>query len=189
MYGEESRFRALQMCLREQPLQATDIWTACRVRYHSQLGVTKEEIRALLEGRLAPLPEIATSEEDLIFETVLVPHDTRSPKKPAGGEAVPSSTSTSAAGITEGLDAPTRLAVKEETPDWTDPAGEVAPQTPPLTPDFVETALGESAPVTPPLPSEGETVDVGLKHFRGPACKITNRARVFRVLVFNVCWV
>ena len=26
--------------------------------------------------------------------------------------------------------------VKEETPDWTDLAGEVAPQTPPLTPDF-----------------------------------------------------
>ena len=40
IYGGDAHFRALQTCLREQPLQATDIWTACRVRFHEQLDLT-----------------------------------------------------------------------------------------------------------------------------------------------------
>ena len=53
-------------------------------------------------------------------------------------------------------------AVKEEVPDWTDPAGDVAPVTPP-SPPFEATDAGEAAPVTPSLLEEDETVDVGLK--------------------------
>ena len=52
-------------------------------------------------------------------------------------------------------------AVKEEVPDWTDPAGDVAPVTPPS--PFEATDVGEAAPVTPSLLEEDETVDVGLK--------------------------
>ena len=61
IYGGDAQFRALQTCLREQQLQATDVWTACRVRFHERVTM----IRALLDGRLVPRPEIATAQEDI----------------------------------------------------------------------------------------------------------------------------
>eukprot|EP00439_Symbiodinium_sp_Y106_P080186 s907_g18.t4 len=51
---------------------------------------------------------------------------------------------------------------KEELPDWSDPAGDVAPVTPPSSP-YEATGAGEAAPVTPSLLKDDETVDVGLK--------------------------
>ena len=130
-----------------------------RVRFHEQLGVTKEEIRTLLDGRLVPLPEIATAQGDMIFEAALMP-ETMSTSSAFMGEHV---TSPAASGNTvekaedtEAADdqkatSTTWLETKvEEAPDWTSLEGEAEPQTPPLTP-FTETAAGEQAPVTPPL--------------------------------------
>ena len=96
LYGEESRFRALQMCLREQPLQATDVWTACRVRYHGPLGVTKEEIWGLLEERLT---ETATSEEDHVFEHTVDPQEADGPSTTTRGDRKPPSSSTGAGDV------------------------------------------------------------------------------------------
>ena len=121
--------------------------------------MTKEEIRTLLDGRLVPLPEIATAQGDMIFEAALMP-ETMSTSSAFMGEHV---TSPAASGNTvekaedtEAADdqkatSTTWLETKvEEAPDWTSLEGEAEPQTPPLTP-FTETAAGEQAPVTPPL--------------------------------------
>ena len=72
LYGEETRTRTLQQRLRDSPLLATDVWTACRVRYHGPLVVTKQEVQALLDGRLTPLPEITTA-GDYVHETTPAP--------------------------------------------------------------------------------------------------------------------
>eukprot|EP00439_Symbiodinium_sp_Y106_P034768 s1475_g4.t1 len=123
IYGE---MRTFATCLREQPLQASDIWTACRARFHEQLGVTKEEIRALLDSRLVPLPEIATAHGDMIFETPLLPEIMSASSTPMGEQVASSVASDSTVEQEENTEAAddqkatptTWLETKvEETPD------------------------------------------------------------------------
>ena len=90
LYGEETRIRTLQQRLRDSPLLATDVWTACRVRYHGPLVVTKQEVQALLDGRLTPLPEMTTA-EDYVHETTAAPDggEASSAAQPKRGNSVP----------------------------------------------------------------------------------------------------
>ena len=194
LYGEEARTRTLQQRLRESPLLATDVWTACRVRYHGQLGVTKQEVQALLDGRLTPLPEVTTA-GDYVHEIAATPDDggtsTTAPEEhsttrlevarhegdartqeknenrgensagtadteealvaaDAGGTCTPLEETNFAGGVgtnkadydPQGKDPGSAIA-KEELPDWTDPAGDVAPVTPPSSP-FQATGAGEA---------------------------------------------
>ena len=132
IYGGETHFQALCEHLRAQPLQARDIWTACRIRYHEQLEVTGDEIRALLVGRHLPLPDVATAEGDMIFETPLAQLHAATPGATGGGSTMipPSSLTTgtmpSSAVAEEMQDkqaatSPTTGA--EEAQDWDEPRG------------------------------------------------------------------
>ena len=67
IYGREAQFRALQEHLRVQPLHARDIWTACRIRDHEQLDVTRDEIRALLDGQHLPVPDVAMPQPSRLY--------------------------------------------------------------------------------------------------------------------------
>ena len=129
IYGKETQFRALQTCLREQPLQATDIWTACRVRFHEQLGVTKGlRGRSVLDGRLVPLPKIATATGDVVFEAPLVGESMSASPTLLGEQATSSTTSYNMGEAPMKIETAgdrntattTQLAAKEELPDRLD---------------------------------------------------------------------
>ena len=121
----------------EDPLKASELWKACKIRWHEQLGIGVHTIRALLGKTEQEGPQTAGKGEELPPEV-----DPRAALLGEAGKAVPSNSPPRGTEAATTRDEPEHIAVKEEV-DWDSREDEIV-ETPPLIEEGEE-AEGERA--------------------------------------------
>ena len=153
--------------LRGDPLQAFSIWSACKVRWHTQLGVPPEQVRKILQSKmqLPGLPGDAEGQEPSPSSqrTSLMPLEgmqATTSRRLQHKSSYKSKRSPTGASYTHPLSAAKMKVIEER-----DMASDWAPQTPPLLLELGETG-GNCQPPRHPTSSTCRIIGQRQRHWR-----------------------